>query len=111
MGVRTSGAASQIVMEDWHELFTLILENSDIWTALKAGYVDDGREVTSTLHPGMRFSEEAKRFEFSLEGQEEDKKRAAEGESHNQRMARVLLPAMNSINKDLYRTSIGAVRI
>ena len=37
-----------------------------------AGYVDDGRQVTSTLNLGMRFREESQKFEFNPEAHKED---------------------------------------
>ena len=52
----------------------------------------------------MRFSEEKKAFVLSEEGLTEDIEKKKEGESDDQRMARVCLPAMNSINPDLQFT-------
>ena len=105
IGVRATGAASNLVMENWASQYLSILENSGVLVALLAGYVDDGRQVTSTLDLGMRFSPEEKVFKHSKEHEEEDKRRRAQGETSNQRMARITLEAMNSINPDLVLTS------
>ena len=68
---------------------------------LLAGYLDDGRQCTTTLRPGMRFSKSENRFEYSKAAEIEDENKRLAGESRNQRMARICLPAMNSINEDL----------
>ena len=101
IGDRWTGAVAEIVMQDWAEDYRAILENSGLHVPLLAGYVDDGRQCTTTLRPGMRFSKAENRFEYSEEGELEDENKRLAGESKNQRMARICLPAMNSINKDL----------
>ena len=69
-----------------------------------AGYVDDGRQFTSSLRPGMRFDKNKKIFQYSEEGAVEDKNKKNNGESNNQRMARICQEAMNAVNKDLQFT-------
>ena len=51
----------------------------------------------------MRFIEN--KFQFSEEAEKEDMEMKEQGESTNQRMARVCRPAMNSINTDLSFTT------
>ena len=105
IGVRATGAASQLVMEDWARVFIKILTESSVKIKMIAGYVDDGRLISSTLAMGMRFSQETNKFMFSSEDREDDIKRMKNGETTNQRMARVMVPAMNSVNKDLKFTA------
>ena len=88
-------------MQDWAKNYKQILENSGIRVMLLAGYVDDGRQLSSCLPMGYRFLEQEKTFEFQEQAEQEDKKRKSQGESTNERMARILLPAMNSINNNL----------
>ena len=58
IGVRATGAVAQLVMENWARRYREILERSGLTVSLMAGYVDDGRQVTSVLKPGMRFCKE-----------------------------------------------------
>ena len=62
------------------------------------GYVDNGRQVSTVLANGMRFSEEKMMFEITEEGKIEDENSV---ETINARMAKLCLPAMNAINPDL----------
>ena len=105
IGVRATGAASELVMEDWAFKYEQILVTSSIAVHLLAGYVDDGRQVTSVISPGHRFLEESGKFEFSQEALQEDIIKKNKGETSNQRMARICVKAMNSINKDLQFTT------
>ena len=101
IGDRWTGAAAEIVMQDWAKAYKNILENSKIRVMLLAGYVDDGRQLTSCLPLGYRFSEQDKIFQYQEQAEIEDKIKKQEGESTNQRMARICLPAMNSVNPNL----------
>ena len=105
IGVRATGAVAQLVMESWARKYREILENSGLKVPLMAGYVDDGRQVTSVLEPGMRFDKESGIFHHSPVAEEEDKMKKNQGETSNQRMARVCREAMNNINKDLVFTT------
>ena len=105
IGVRATGAASNLIMEDWAEEFLKILENSGLWVAMAGGYVDDGRKITSMLEKGSRFDENEKKFILDKGGLEEDARLEKVGESNNEFMARILIKAMNSINKDLTFTT------
>ena len=104
IGVRATGSAAELVMQDWSEKYLQILQNSELWVGLLSGYVDDGRQACSILEKGMRFSEQENKFSFSKEAELEDARLEKMGESKNQRMARVCQPAMNSINPDLVFT-------
>ena len=95
IGVRATGAASQLVVEDWAENYFEILEKADIWVALEGGYVDDGRQITNQLEKGMRFDKESKSFLYSTEGYEEDLIMEQKGESPDEFMAVELLYAVS----------------
>ena len=51
--------------------------------------MDDGRQKTSILKLGMRFSTDTKKFEFDESAEKEDLEKKRDGESDRQRMARV----------------------
>ena len=70
-----------------------------------AGYVDDGRQITSTFPMGARFNKVEKLFKISEEALKEDEELKSKGEAENQRMARITVEAMNSINDDLTFTT------
>ena len=101
IGDRWTGAAAELVMQDWAENYEQILVSSDLEVHLLAGYVDDGRQGTTILPPGMQYSNPDKKFIYSKEAEEDDKERQEKGETENQRMARLCVVAMNSINEDL----------
>ena len=105
IGVRATGAASQLVMEHWAKKYREILENSGVWVAMMGGYVDDGRQITTVLEKGYRFKKEENSFVFTQEGYREDIKKEKNGESRNEFMGRVCIEAMQSINKDLKFTT------
>ena len=105
IGVRATGAASELVMEDWATKYRDILVKSGLIVYLMAGCVDDGRQITTILPLGTRFDKDETIFKHSEEAQEEDEKLKNKGESENQRMARLLIDAMNSVNKDLVFTT------
>ena len=105
IGVRATGAASTLVMEDWAEVYEEILVKSCVLVLLLAGYVDDGRQITSLLEDGMRFNKEEGKFTYNEEAEREDIEKRKQGESENQKMARLCLTAMNSINPDLKFTT------
>ena len=66
--------------------------------------MDDGRQGTTVLKPGMKYCNIDKKFKYSKEAEEDDKTRKLAGETVNQRMARICQIAMNSINKNLQFT-------
>ena len=49
----------------------------------------------------MEFCSKDKIFKYSKQAQDNDEKLRQEGETKNQRMARLCLPAMNAVNIDL----------
>ena len=71
---------------------------------MMAGYVDEGRQVTSKLNLGMRFHEESQKFEFNPEAHKEDLKKPI-WRNQKPKMARVSKDAMNSINPNLSFTT------
>ena len=101
IGDRWTGCASELVMQSWSEEYEKILTRSNVEVLLLSGYVDDGRQVTSSLPLGSRFNKNEKMFQFSEAAELEDKKLQVRGESNNQRMARITQEAMNSVNMDL----------
>ena len=88
-------------MQYWSENYKKILTRSEIEVHLLSGYVDDGRQLTSSLPLGMRYSKEEKIFKYSEPAYFEDNNKINEGESNNERMTRICLPAMNDVNKNL----------
>ena len=76
----------------------MILEKAGLQLDLIAWYVDDNRQVSTTLATGMRFQKEKMEFMVTEEGIKEDEEST---ESTNQRMAMLCLPAMNAVNEDL----------
>ena len=105
IGLRATGAAVQLVMENRARIYRTILQNSGILAALMAEYVENGRQITSALEIGMRFYPQTRLFKFNKDGAIEDIKKQEEGETNNQRMARVCKTAKNSINEDLVFTT------
>ena len=54
---------------------------------------------------GMRYDAETRQFMYSKEAEVEDMAKKDQGESENQRMARVCNPCMDAINPDLKFTT------
>ena len=101
IGDRWTGCASELVVQAWAEEYQEILTRSGLEVLLLSGYVDDGRQVTSSFPMGTRYSKKTKKFEIMEPAISEDKKLQQEGESNNQRMARICVETMNDINKNL----------
>ena len=77
-----------------------------VQVGLLDGYVDDVRQESTSLSFGMRWDASAGKFTWSAAARDEDKNLRYEmHESTNARMARVCLPAINSINTALVFTS------
>ena len=105
IGARVTMAASRIVMNDWGSDWRQILEKTDVKLPQLDGYVDDVRHRSTCLRFGLRWNENTKEFTWSMEAKKEDLKMKYEKmESTNARMARLCLPAINSVNKDLVFT-------
>ena len=105
IGQRPTMAASRLVMEDFFQEYKMILEKSTVKVMMMKVYVDDGRQVTTMLRKGMRYQPDLKEFRWDMESQEEDEKLQKQGEGKDEFMARLCLPAMNDINKDLTFTA------
>ena len=63
IGMRATGSAAELVMQDWSEEYLQILLEAKLWVPLLTGYVDDGRQATTALEMGTRFNTENKKFE------------------------------------------------
>ena len=98
---RLTMACSRVVMTDWGERYLDILDRSTINTTLLKIYVDDVRQIKD----GMRYDAVKEDWIWSVEAEEENVKIRVEGETVDARMARILQPAMNSINGDLVFTT------
>ena len=99
-------AAARIVMGDWGEKWRNIIEKAGVKLPQLDGYVDDVRHRSTCLRFGMRWSQDEEQFVWSQEAKDEDKMMKYEQqESTNARMARLCLPAINSVNKDLVFTA------
>ena len=101
IGARVTMAAARLVMQSWSEIYREILVRSGLIVDVLTGYVDDVRQISTCFKPGMRFSKELKMFKYDKESEEEDLRKKSEGESLNQRMARICLQAMNDVSQDL----------
>ena len=97
-------AASRLVMEDFFQEYEKILEKAGVTVTLMKVYVDDGRQASTLLRKGMRFDKEKMEFQWDMEAEEEDIRLEREGETPNAYMARLCLPALNAVNKDLTLT-------
>ena len=98
-------ACSRLVMQDWGEKYKELLEKAEVWISMLKIYVDDVRQISTVLEKGTRYSTEDEKMVWTREALEEDIKKEEEGESNDVRMARILRPAMNSINSDLRFTT------
>jgi hypothetical protein len=101
IGTRVTMCAARLVMDDWGKQYTTILLNSGLNVWFLRGYVDDGRQATSRMGIGMRYDQETNIFAMTEEGKAEDLDKREQGETDNQRMARVSRPCMDDINPDL----------
>ena len=62
IGARCTMAASRLVMQEWSENYSLILEASKDEVHDLRGYVDDNRQESELMRRGTRFNQEKKRF-------------------------------------------------
>ena len=93
---------ASLVLQEWHEEFTKILERSSIKQYLRGLYIDDGRKVVDLLLLGTRFVESKAKFEFDEEWLEIDINSPISRRALTEREIRL---AMNSINTDLNFTA------
>ena len=89
-------------MQHWARGYSNILQQAGLRLPLLSGYVDDGRQGSTVLRKGAKFDKDKKVFVID---DEQLKKDLENEEPDNVRMARICLPAMNSINKDLRFTT------
>jgi hypothetical protein len=105
IGARVTMAAARIVMSDWGEKWRAMIEGAGVIVGMLDGYVDDVRNNSTCLKYGTRWEESKKKFEISEDAKKEDMiMRKEMHETSNERMARVCLPAINSINVDIVFT-------
>jgi Cft2 family RNA processing exonuclease len=90
--------AARMVMQHWARGYTRILLKAGLKIPLMTGYVNDGRQGSTVLRKGMRFDEGKGEFAMDVEQFELD---AASDEPDNMSMARICLPAMNAVNRNL----------
>ena len=103
IGARVTMAAARLVMQTWGEEYGEILRSSGLEVDFLNGYCYDNRQESTLLKKWMRFVEREKRFKITMEGLEEDRDIDIKI-NKNERMARLGLPAMHSINEDLKLT-------
>ena len=89
IGNRLTMACSRMVMQDWGEGYRALLLEAGMWITLLKIYVDDVRQLSSTLPKGTRYNEEERKMTWSAEAEIIDKEKEKEGESVDSRMARV----------------------
>ena len=95
-------SAARIVMQAWARSYQSILLRSGLRLIDHSGYVDDGRQLSTTFRRGMRYDRDAKMFLYSEQAEKED---AEKDEPSNVRMARICKDDMNDINGDLSFTT------
>ena len=99
-------AAARIVMSDWGEGWRKIIEEAGVKLPQLDGYVDDVRHRSTSLRFGMRWNDDEGKFKWTKNDMEEDKRMKYEQkETTNARMARLCLPAINTVNRDLVFTA------
>ena len=72
IGARLTMAIARLVMQEWKENYSKILENSKIEEFLSGIYVDDGRTLHRKLYFGERFDSENSKFSWNKETEEND---------------------------------------
>ena len=84
IGQRPTMAASRLVMTDFFYKYNNILRKSGLKIFLMKVYVDDGRQVTSLLKRGMRYSREEEKFVWKQEAEQEDYEMEEKGEKKDE---------------------------
>ena len=72
---------------------------------LFTGHVDDVRKSGTSIRLGLRYQTTTLTWEWSEEDYKEDLNLRRQGESRNQRMTRLCLPLLNTMNSNLTFTS------
>ena len=91
-------------MYDWSCHYRVMLENICLWAPILKGYVDDNRQYTTKMTPGMRFDDNKKVFSLREELVEQDRGNN-DLESATRKMEIECRKAMNSINPDIQFTT------
>ena len=73
IGARITMACSRLVMQEWSENYSKILEASKVEVHDLRGYVDDNRHETELMRRGSRFNHEKKRFTWREDWQREER--------------------------------------
>ena len=102
IGARITMVAARLVMQSWSRKYSSILLRAGLRLPYHGGYVDDGRQGSTTLRLGTVFNKEEKKFEICEMQKVIDKKVR---EPSNVRMSRLCKDAMNSISEDLTFTT------
>ena len=102
IGARITMACSRLVMQEWSENYSKILEASKVEVHDLRGYVDDNRQETELMRRGSRFNHEKKRFTWREDWEREDEEK---NEPDEQRMGAVCLEGMNSVSSMLTFTA------
>ena len=72
IGAIITMAAARIVMFDWSQKYKRMLLDIGLKIPMLTGYVDDGRQVTNEMKPGIRFVEQENKFEYREDWKIED---------------------------------------
>ena len=102
IGARVTMCAARLVMQSWSRQYSSILLRSRLRIPYHTGYVDDGRQGSTTLRLGAVFKKEEQRFVICEQQKQIDEEMQ---EPTNKRMSRLCKEAMNSINEDLTFTT------
>ena len=87
---------ARLVMQQWKDEFANLIEKAGISEKMSKIYVDDNGCIIERTRKGLRFVEKDSTFEYKKEWEVEDSDR-----DDDERIAKEILKAMNSINKDL----------
>ena len=98
IGARLTMCAARLVMMQWAEEYNAIMIEGGVEPELLEIYVDDGRQAGPAFRLGTRWEPASRKLVISEEARNEDIRLE---ETTNERMARVCLPMMNSLNEDL----------
>ena len=105
IGNRVTMAASRVTMQHWGRMTRLTLESAMFELMLLTGYVDDVRKSGTSIRLGLRYEVTTLTWSWSEDDYREDLRLRSLGESRNERMSRICLPVLNSINANLTFTA------
>ena len=87
IGARVTMACSRLVMQEWSENYTKILEASKVEVHALRGYVDDNRQQSEPMRKWTRFDQKKNRYTWREDWKREDEER---NEPDEERMGRVV---------------------